>query len=46
MTTLVVTDTFGVRTLIHPSEDTQVNPGESPWSMFKVSGNGAGPISS
>jgi hypothetical protein len=40
VTTLVVTDTFGVRTLIHPSEDTRVNPGESPWSMFKISGNG------
>jgi hypothetical protein len=38
--TLVVTDTFGVRTLIHPAEETQVNPGESPWSMFKVSGKG------
>jgi hypothetical protein len=40
VTTLVVTDTFGVRTLIRPSEDTTVNPGESPWSMFKLSGNG------
>jgi hypothetical protein len=40
VTTLVVTDTFGVRTLIRPSEQTQVNPGESPWSMFKVSGQG------
>ncbi len=40
VTTLVVTDTFGVRTLIRPSEDTVVNPGESPWSMFKLSGNG------
>ena len=41
VTTLVVTDTFGVRTLIRPSEQTQVNPGESPWSMFKLSGHGA-----
>jgi hypothetical protein len=40
VTTLVVTDTFGVRTLIRPSEQTQVNPGETPWSMYKVSGNG------
>jgi hypothetical protein len=40
VTTLVVTDTFGVRTLIRPSEQTQVNPGESPWSMYKLSGNG------
>lgn len=35
---LVVTDTFGVRTLIRPAEQTQVNPGEHPWSMFKLSG--------
>ncbi len=40
ITTLVVTDTFGVRTLIRPSEQTVVNPGESPWSMYKLSGNG------
>ena len=40
VTTLVVTDTFGVRTLIRPSEQTQVNPGESPWSMYKISGDG------
>src|SRR6266849_3621013 len=40
VTTLVVTDTFGVRTLIRPSEQTQVNPGEKPWSMFKLSGQG------
>lgn len=38
ITNLVITDTFGVRTLIRPSEQTQVNLGESPWSMFKVSG--------
>jgi hypothetical protein len=38
VTTLLVTDTFGVRTLIRPSEQTQVAPGESPWSMFKISG--------
>jgi hypothetical protein len=38
--TLVVTDTFGVRTLIRPSEQTQVNAGETPWSMFKLSGQG------
>lgn len=38
VTTLVVTDTFGVRTMIRPSEQTQVNPGERPWSMFKLSG--------
>lgn len=38
ITSLVVTDTFGVRTLIRPSEQTQVNVGESPWSMFKIAG--------
>ncbi len=37
----MVTDTFGVRTLIRSSEQTVVTPGESPWSMFKLSGNGA-----
>ncbi len=41
VTTLVVTDTFGVRTLIRPSEQTQVNPGEKPWSMYKISAEGA-----
>ena len=40
VTTLVVTDTFGVRTLIRPSEQTRVNAGSSPWSMYKVSGTG------
>lgn len=40
VTTLVVTDTFGTRTLIRPSEQTQVPAGVSPWSMFKLSGNG------
>jgi hypothetical protein len=38
--TLVVTDTFGIRTLIRPSEQTTVNSGETAWSMFKLSGNG------
>ncbi len=40
VTTLVVTDTFGVRTIIRPSEQTQINPGETPWSMYKLSGEG------
>ncbi|HEY2293158.1 MAG TPA: hypothetical protein VGM86_20850, partial [Thermoanaerobaculia bacterium] len=39
--TLVVTDTFGVRTLIRPAEQTQVNAGESPWSMYKLSAPGS-----
>ncbi len=41
VTILVVTDSFGQRTLIRSAEQTQVNPGESPWSMFKLSGAGA-----
>ena len=41
VTTLVVADTFGQRTLIRSAEQTQVNPGESPWSMFKLSSAGA-----
>ena len=40
VTTLVVSDTFGVRTLIRPSEQTTVNPGETPWTMYKLSGTG------
>jgi hypothetical protein len=40
VTTLVVSDTFGVRTLIRPAEQTVVNPGETPWSMYKLSGTG------
>jgi hypothetical protein len=40
ITTLVVTDTFGVRTFIRPAEQTVVNAGETPWSIFKLSGNG------
>ena len=41
VTTLVVTDTFGIRTLIRPSEQTAVTPDESPWSMYKISADGA-----
>ena len=40
VTTLVVADTFGVRTLIRPAEQTTVNPGETTWSMYKLSGIG------
>lgn len=39
VSTLVVTDTFGIRTLIRSSEDTTVSSGETPWTMFKLSGN-------
>lgn len=37
MRALVVTDTFGVRTLIRPTEQT-AREGEGRWSMFKVAG--------
>jgi hypothetical protein len=40
VTTLIVTDTFGVRTLIRPAEQTNPTPGTVPWSMFKASGDG------
>ena len=40
VTSLVVTDTFGVRTSIRPSEQTEVDAGESPWSMYKLAGPG------
>ena len=36
VTTLVVTDTFGMRTLIRPVEQMPVAGGQ-PWSMFKIS---------
>jgi hypothetical protein len=38
VTTLVVTDTFGERTLIRSAETTAVAPGDPVWSMFKLSG--------
>jgi hypothetical protein len=37
ITSLVVTDTFGVRTVIRPSEQTQTRPNEVPWSIYKLS---------
>src|SRR5262249_47370443 len=40
VTTLVVSDTFGLRTLIRPAEQTTVRPGETTWSMYKISGTG------
>ncbi len=39
--TLVVTDTFGVRTLIRPAETTQVTAGAPQWSMYKLAGPGS-----
>jgi hypothetical protein len=38
VTTLVITDTFGERTLIRPVEQYPVAGSPRPWSMFKISG--------
>jgi hypothetical protein len=38
ITALVVTDTFGARTLIRPVEQVPVADGTRPWSMFKIAG--------
>jgi hypothetical protein len=40
VTTLVITDTFGERTLIRPVEQYPVAGTSRPWSMFKISGSG------
>ncbi len=40
VTTLVITDTFGGRTLIRPVEQYPVAGSPRPWSMFKNSGSG------
>ncbi|HEY7145490.1 MAG TPA: hypothetical protein VH637_14700 [Streptosporangiaceae bacterium] len=40
VTTLVVSDTFGVRTVIEPAEQLPRPAGASTWSMFKISGPG------
>jgi hypothetical protein len=41
VTTLVVTDTFGIRTVIEPTEQLAQPEGSGgPWSMFKISGAG------
>ncbi|HEY6313628.1 MAG TPA: hypothetical protein VIY52_22885 [Streptosporangiaceae bacterium] len=40
VTSLVVTDTFGERTLILPAEQYPVSGSSRPWSMFKISGGG------
>ncbi len=37
VTTLVVTDTFGERTVIRPAEQSPVPGSVRPWSMFKIS---------
>jgi hypothetical protein len=36
--TLVVTDTFGCRTIVRSADQTQVVAGSPTWSMFKISG--------
>ena len=38
VTSLVVTDTFGVQTTVNAADDTTVTPGETPWTMFKLTG--------
>jgi hypothetical protein len=38
--TLIVTDTFGQRSIVRTAEQTTVVPGAAPWSMFKLSGSG------
>jgi hypothetical protein len=38
ITTLVVTDTFGIRTVIQPTEQLPQPAAGGPWSMFKISG--------
>jgi len=43
VTTLVVTDTFGERTLIRPVEQYPVAGSSRPWSMFKISGSDGQP---
>ncbi|MGV8977823.1 MAG: hypothetical protein ACOH17_07250 [Cellulomonas sp.] len=40
ITTLVVTDTFGVRTVVEPTESLSVGGDQAPWSMFTISGSG------
>ena len=39
VTTLVVTDSFGVRTVVEPTEDLAAAAG-APWSLFKLTGGG------
>jgi hypothetical protein len=39
ITSLVVTDTFGERTLIRPVEQLPVTDSTRPWSMFKIAGS-------
>jgi hypothetical protein len=38
VTSLVVTDTFGVATVVNPADSTTVTTGERPWTMFKLTG--------
>jgi len=43
VTTLVITDTFGERTLIRPVEQYPVAGSSRPWSVFKISGSDGQP---
>ncbi len=38
LTTLVITDTFGERTLVRPVEQLPTNSTKGPWTMFRISG--------
>jgi hypothetical protein len=46
VTTVVVTDTFGERTLIRPVEALPVTTGDTPWSMFKIGGGNGSSVRS
>ena len=40
ITTLVVTDSFGIRTVVEPTESLSVGGDQSPWSLFTITGGG------
>ena len=40
VTTLVVTDSFGVRTVVEPTESLPAGDGDPVWSLFKLTGGG------
>jgi hypothetical protein len=40
VTTLVITDSFGVRTVVEPTESLPIGDGDSVWSLFKLTGGG------
>jgi hypothetical protein len=40
VTTLIITDSFGVRTVVEPTESLPIGDGDSVWSLFKLTGGG------